>query len=141
MRYFELFESKIILQRMDIPSHILNNADTDEFLSGIVNPSEKKDRLGIIIDNELVGFLTPRLDKGYWRTGAIYIKPEYRGKGYGGMAVEKFFSDKPNGFAFIDPRNISSRKSFERAGLKAIKKWTDPKDGIEYDVMIKGERI
>jgi RimJ/RimL family protein N-acetyltransferase len=114
---------------------MLSQASDDTFLGDIVGKTENKYRLGIYLNNNLIGFLTPRQDQNNnWRTGAIYMLPRYRGKGYGSEAIKLFFSDKQSGSALIEPTNIGSRKAYEKAGLKFNKRFIHPTDNMEYDL-------
>lgn len=76
-------------------------------------------RLVIVIDQQAVGFMTPRFEDGYWRTGAIFVSKKYAGKGYGRDAIKTFFSDvlKRPARVWIADENIQSQKAFKSAGF------------------------
>jgi RimJ/RimL family protein N-acetyltransferase len=79
-----------------------------------------KYRLAIVNNQKVVGFLTPRKDFNYWRTGAIFVDSEYRRNGYAQKAIQKFFQN-PNyrpAKAWISNNNLSSQKAFTKAGFK-----------------------
>ena len=135
--FLESKNSRIYLNTVRVPNNILIMGEQDPRLNGVV-----KSRLGqqqsITIDDNLIGFLTPRQDNnGYWRTGAIYILPEYRNKGYGTLTLKEFFKDKEKGMAMIEKDNISSQKAFAKSGFKKTKEFTDKSDGTVYDIWIK----
>lgn len=104
---------------------ILIEADSNPFLKDITEIDKDKSREAIYYEGELAGFYTPRqvnyLGKLYWRTGAIYIKPEYRRKGIASGTIKSFYSDKPYGIAYIDPNNIASLATYEKCGFRKDK--------------------
>ena len=128
--------SRVHLDTVRVPNNILIMGEQDPRLNGVV-----KSRLGqqqsITIDDNLIGFLTPRRDNnGYWRTGAIFIIPEYRNRGYGTLAIKEFFKDKEKGIAMIEKDNIPSQKAFAKSRFKKTKEFTDKSDGTVYDIWI-----
>ena len=82
-----------------------------------------RDAARLFITNEMgepVGFMTPRKDSGFWRTGAIYVDPAARGKGYAKQAIIDFFSD-PNhrpARVWIADNNTESQRAFTAAGFE-----------------------
>jgi hypothetical protein len=83
-------------QQLERLSQLLDDADLHPEFAGydLVKGSEKDQlRLAILNDKEVVGFMTPRFDRGYWRTGAIYADPAMRGGGHMRRAIIEFFSD------------------------------------------------
>lgn len=137
MRYNEIATEaspNVELVQQDIPFAMLDASNIDPFLLDFV-PREKQNRLGIELNRELVGFMTPREDHDVWRTGAIYIVPEHRNKGLATSAITKFFSSKSTGKALVEPHNHASRKAHEKAGFMITKRITI--DGEEYDVLCK----
>ena len=89
-------------------------------------------RLIIMGDGEVVGFMTPRKEGDYWRTGAIYIIPSERGKGYGSAAIRTFFKDK-SGKIWIADKNEESKRAFQASGFeKDEPKQFDGDDGHYY---------
>lgn len=104
---------------IDIPRDILLEANSDPILKGYITSPCK--RVGIYFENKIVGFFQPTqinyAGQSYWRTGNIYVLPEYRNKGLGGQAIIDFFSDKTHGYAEIVFDNYSSIKAFQKAGF------------------------
>ena len=120
-----------------IPQDLLALADNDPEIGGFVYPQEDRQRAGIYLDNELVGFMTPREEDGGWRAGAIYIRPDSRGKGIGSLAIDKFFEDKSASPVPIGLNNLASQKAFAKAGFVLLDPddvLTDEKDGWEYQL-------
>jgi RimJ/RimL family protein N-acetyltransferase len=78
-------------------------------------------RIAIADDcGNIVGFLTPTFQKGYWRAGAIFVSPEQRGKGYATKAIIKFFHGnltKRPARVWIAEYNTPSQKAFIKAGF------------------------
>ena len=112
-------------------------ADNDPEIGGFVYPQEDRQRAGIYLDDELVGFMTPREEDGGWRAGAIYIRPDSRGKGIGSLAIDKFFEDKSASPVPIGLNNLASQKAFAKAGFVLLdpdEVLTDEKDGWEYQL-------
>jgi RimJ/RimL family protein N-acetyltransferase len=100
---------------------MLNEADNDDELRGYVFPRDiSKTRAGIYYKNELVGFMTPRLESienQTWRTGAIYVLPEFRGKNIATKALDQFFRSRKAAPVPIGLDNKASQKAFENAGF------------------------
>ncbi len=120
-----------------IPQDLLALADNDPEIGGFVYPQEDRQRAGIYLDNELVGFMTPREEDGGWRAGATYIHPDSRGKGIGSLAIDKFFEDKSASPVPIGLNNLASQKAFAKAGFVLLdpdEVLTDEKDGWEYQL-------
>ena len=121
-----------------IDEDLLRKGDADSEISGFVYP-EESDRLrgGIYWRGDLVGFMTPREEKGGWRVGAIYIDNEVRErvKGIGSIAISKFFVGREAADLLIGVDNISSKRAFSNAGFKDTgKKYVDDSDGWEATV-------
>ncbi len=106
---------------------LLLRADSDPLLAGYVYPGdETKTRLPIYHGENLVGFATPRQDQdGVWRMGALFVLPEYRGRGLARTAIASFMKGR-RGRAFIETDNDPSQKAYEAAGFKVVK--VDPKN-------------
>lgn len=104
---------------IDIPQDILDKANEDPILSGYINKTIQ--RVGIYFEDRIVGFYSPVEEeykgKLYWRTGNIYILPEYRNKGIASKTIMEFFSDKPFGMAHVAENNLSSLRAFEKNGF------------------------
>ncbi len=101
---------------------LLIEADRSEELTGFVYPDDSsRKRIAIKEEEAIVGFFTPRQDPDkVWRMGAIYITPDFRGKGLGSRAIQCFMADK-DGRAFIEYSNFASKKAYEKAGFKKDK--------------------
>ena len=120
-----------------IPQDLLALADNDPEIGGFVYPQEDRQRAGIYLGDELVGFMTPREEDGGWRAGATYIHPDSRGKGIGSLAIDKFFEDKSASPVPIGLNNLASQKAFAQAGFVLLdpdEVLTDEKDGWEYQL-------
>ena len=119
-----------------IPQEILDQANEDPILSGYINKTIQ--RVGIYFGGSIVGFYSPVEEeykgKLYWRTGNIYVLPEYRNKGLGSKTILDFFKDKENGLAHIAENNPASLKAFENAGFKnmGILPYKNPKGKSLY---------
>jgi len=106
------------ISMIEIPKRLLLEADQDKDVSGYVFPEETRHRIPILSDKgDVVGFMTPRKEGNAWRSGAIYVSKEHRGKGYASDALVNFFSNK-SGRAYIDDSNTSSQGAFRKAGFK-----------------------
>ena len=97
--------------------------DHPEFRGYDLVKGEDRDALRLaILDDEgkVIGFMTPRLDDGYWRTGAIYTDPKVRGSGYALRAIKEFFSDLSHlpARVWISDENKKSQNAFIGAGFK-----------------------
>lgn len=102
-----------------IPKDLLILADEDPEISGFVYPEDlNRVRAGIYKGNTLVGFFTPREDPKGWRVGAIFVHPSERGGGIAADVLREFFKERVAAPVPISVDNISSRRSFERAGFK-----------------------
>ncbi len=131
-----------------IPQDLLALADDDPEIAGFVYAQEEENdgteeeedrqRAGIYLGDDLVGFMTPREEPdGGWRVGAIYIRPENRGKGIAPSAIAKFFEDKDASPVPIGLTNSSSQSAFAKAGFVLLdpdEVLTDEKDGWEYQL-------
>ena len=101
--------------------------------------TEDVDRLrgGIYWRGELVGFMTPREEKGGWRVGAIYVDSEVRErvKGIGSIAISKFFEGREAADLLIGVDNVSSQRAFANAGFTDTgKEYVDDSDGWKATV-------
>ena len=110
-------------QQLDRLSQLLDDADLHPEFSGydLVKGSEKDQlRLVILNNKEVVGFMTPRFDRGYWRTGAIYADPAMRGGGHMRKAIIEFFSNPDHRPArvWIGEDNLGSQRAFLGAGFE-----------------------
>jgi hypothetical protein len=121
-----------------IDKELLKKGDSDREISGFVYPKDENiDRGGIYLRGDLVGFMTPREEKGGWRVGAIYIDSVVREsvKGIGSIAIAKFFVGREAADLLIGVDNIYSQRAFSNAGFKDTgKKYVDDSDGWEATV-------
>tara|TARA_Y100000034_G_scaffold136958_1_gene217589 strand:+ start:1821 stop:3620 length:1800 start_codon:yes stop_codon:yes gene_type:complete len=102
-----------------VPYKLLLEANQDPFLRGYVHPrSKERVRAPIIHEGEIVGFYSPRVNEGTGRhrVGAIYVKPEHRGKGLASRAISDYAGDRPAN-AFVGADNEASRRAFLAAGF------------------------
>ena len=132
-------ESEVQVKFPDsISRDLLFKGDADSEISGFVYPNDSsRSRGGIYWRGDLVGFMTPREEKGGWRVGAIYIDSEVRErvKGIGSIAISKFFEGRKAADLLIGVDNISSQRAFSNAGFKDTgKKYVDNNDGWEATV-------
>ena len=93
-----------------------------EFAGYDLVKGEERDRTRLAITDDagrVVGFMTPRLDRGYWRTGAIYTDPATRGMGWARRAIIEFFShpDHRPARVWISDENRESQRAFTGAGF------------------------
>jgi len=108
--------------------NLLDDADThQEFAGGNYVKGSDKDQQRVIalLDNNVVGFMTPRFqpESGFWRSGAIYVSPQYQGKGIASTMLQKFFNDVSHlpARVWIANNNTSSQKAFMKAGFRKHK--------------------
>jgi len=114
---------------------LLDKGDQDGEISGFVRPGDEGVlRGGIYFRGDLVGFMTPREEKGGWRVGAVYVDSDVRKrvKGIGGVAITKFFEGRKAADLLIGVDNIASQRSFSKAGFENTgKAYKDDSDGWE----------
>lgn len=112
-----------------IPTDLLLEADQNPEISGFVHPGQDRQRAGIYLGDQLVGFMTPREERNNkgWRVGAIFIKPESKGLGLniGSKAIAQFFADRKAAPVPISTTNMASQKAFEAAGFKREESYPD----------------
>jgi len=102
---------------------LLNKADAHEEFSGfnlVIGPEYDSRRIAFLLGDQVVGFMTPRKESRFddrWRTGAIFVDEEFRGRSIAPSAIKQFFKDK-KGYAWISNNNVSSQKAFRAAGFK-----------------------
>ena len=116
-------QSDLDAENLKILQGYINAADEHPEFAGynLVKGAEKDAiRLAILDDfGKVVGFMTPRFDRGYWRTGAIYTDPSVRGKGFAMKAIIEFFSNpfyRP-ARVWIADINTQSQRAFTGAGF------------------------
>ena len=135
-------EVEVIFPDDKIGEDLLRKGDADGEISGFVYPDDSSlSRGGIYWQGDLVGFMTPREEKGGWRVGAIYIDSKIREsvKGIGSIAISKFFAGREAADLLIGVDNISSQRAFSNAGfVDTGKKYVDDSDGWEATVWSRG---
>lgn len=107
-------------QNKELTKLLIEASNHQEFKDTPYVLGEDNDKRRLIILNEenvVVGFLTPRFDSGYYRTGAIYTNPKYRGFGYASKAIIEFYKDHRPGRVWIADYNTDSKRAFARAGF------------------------
>ncbi len=123
-----------------IDRDLLEKGDQDGEISGFAIKRDKEDReieqerAGIYHNKKLVGFMTPREEKGGWRVGAIYVDEDVRKnfKGIGGIAISKFFEGREAADLLIGVSNEASQRAFSKAGfVNTGKAYKDDSDGWE----------
>ena len=118
-----------------IDKDLMIKGDQDGEISGFVRPGDESVlRGGIYFRGDLVGFMTPREEKGGWRVGAIYVDEEKRKrfKGIGSIAIAKFFKGREAADLLIGADNIASQRAFGKAGFENTgKAYKDDSDGWE----------
>jgi GNAT superfamily N-acetyltransferase len=97
---------------------LLDKASNDTFLSNI---SLSGNIIGFYDNDELVGFAIPRKEGKFYRTGPIFVLPEYRNQNIASKFIKYFFNDK-EGVSYINSDNIASIRSFMSAGFKKTDK-------------------
>jgi len=128
-------KNKLKVYYNNIPDELLKQAEEHRETQGYAY--NKIEKLLIEFDNIPIGFLSPRLEKGYWRVSAIFIIEPYRNCGLGTKVVQDFFSDK-KGKAVISEKNIASQTIFSKSGfIKSDRKIMD--GNLECYLWVKNE--
>jgi L-amino acid N-acyltransferase YncA len=96
---------------------LIANAMKEKFL-GPASLNKHMENLVVIESNgKPVGFYIPFQEKdGVWRTGSIYLLPEYRGRGIAKDVIAKFAKER-RVRAWIERGNTASVRAFTAAGL------------------------
>lgn len=112
---------------------IIDLAAKDKYLGDIVY-KQPESRLRLLhYDDKIAGVCWPRRDSdGHYRTGPIFVKPEFRNKGVASDFVMSYFDGK-KGRAWIEPSNYSSQAIYKKAGFK--------KSGKSYVSKADGETL
>lgn len=112
--------------------------DTKEWILDLAN-DQNASYFFIFAGDQLIGHAGLReIDwESHSAVAGIMIGPEeFRGKGYGSMAVKKLLQQKPIGVtvikADIDEANIPSRKAFESNGFNALNEKASAGQTITY---------
>lgn len=102
-----------------IPEEIVRAAMAEPGLRGRVFLCSTR-RKPLLVDGEVVGFVTPHETKSGWRAGPIFVMPAFRGRGL----VEAFYAANRDRtwVAFVADQNASSLAMHQRAGFRDWKK-------------------
>lgn len=104
---------------------VLQQANKDKYLS----PHEeeevpKKPQCVVVLygkEKLPIGYYTPRRESwpghSYWRSGTVFIVPQYRGKGIMAQVLREFFETHQPGLAWIDDKNSASINLFNALGF------------------------
>jgi RimJ/RimL family protein N-acetyltransferase len=110
--------------QLQMLQNLLDDADNHPEFSGggyVKGQDKDKQRVVALLGDEVIGFMTPRYqpESGYWRSGAIYVKPIYQGKGYASIMLQSFFNNPKHlpARVWIANYNVSSQKAFGKAGF------------------------
>ena len=130
-----VFPDEIFDKKAGAGKDLLMKGSQDGEISGFVKPKDVSiKRAGIYFDNKLVGFMTPREERGAWRVGAIYVDEDVRKrvKGIGGIAISKFFEGREAADLLIGVNNKASQSAFSKAGFENTgEMYKDDSDGWE----------
>ncbi len=96
---------------------LIQESTSDPYLGDIASTRRISDVVALYVKNSAVGFAIPRRDSdGRYRTGAIYITPAQRQKGYAKQYLNLYFKNKA-GRAYIEPANKASQGLFSSVGF------------------------
>jgi hypothetical protein len=106
-----------------IPLDLVRAARREESLRGRVHLCSTR-REPLLVDGQVVGFVTPRQVGDAWRHGPIYVAPGFRSRGL----VAAYYASHPERIcvAFVADSNRSSRSAHVAAGFA---NWRRGKDG------------
>jgi len=117
---------------------LLAASTKDQFLGDIVRHKKLNGLVVFLYDSEPVGFAIPRSESGgYYRTGPIFVLPQFRGKGISKRFVADFFKNK-KGRAYIADSNKASQTVFTNAGFVKTEKSVDD-DGEQLFLYTKAQ--
>jgi len=115
---------------------LVDKALKDPFLGPAALKNHMENIVPLYFEGKVVGFSVPFQEPdGYWRTGSIYILPEYRGKGVAADFIRAFRQGKRMR-AWIEPKNASSIRAYKAAGFLPTTKraYANAKPFDEYTV-------
>ena len=99
-----------------VPEDMLDRAEDDPEFKGY-NLIKGKAQTPIYDNGTVVGFMIPRQEPdGVWRTGPIWIDPEFRSRGLASKAIADFSKGK-NVKCWIADYNLPSIRAYEKAGF------------------------
>ena len=105
-------------KKASVDRDLLLEADRDPGIAGFVRPDSGATRVPFKHKGKVVGFMTPRQDPdGYHRVGAVYVKPEYRGKGIAARNIASYMEGKKSK-VWIEDDNIATARAHTKAGYK-----------------------
>lgn len=115
---------------------LIKKASSERYLGKMVL-DEPDSRLKVMYyQDKPVGVCWPNRDSdGRYRTGPIFVLPEYRGKGVASDFIIEYFKDR-KGRAYIEPSNTASINTFKKAGFKKVEKSSRNKNH-EFDLYHK----
>ena len=108
------YDVEKMAQANPVPQELIDEGLRDPELSGV---SLKGPAVAIMDGDQIAGWHAPRQDPKGWRVGAIYIRPQFRGRGLGGRTVKQFLDDKDAADVPIRTGNTSSERMFSAAGF------------------------
>lgn len=82
-------------------------------------------KLAVVVDtssNECVGFFIPRKENGYWRSGTVFVHPDYRGQRIMQRVLTSFFETHTPAIAWVANANHSSKSLYLSLGFQ---RWRD----------------
>lgn len=122
----------------DVLQLLIAESVKDKFLGDIATTKKIDNFKVFYAGKEPVGFAIPRKDSdGRYRTGAIFVLPQHRNKGYAGKFASSYFNGK-KGRAYIEPDNTSSANLFTSVGFKKSGKQLKDADGSIFNEWLKG---
>ena len=120
-------------------SNLYEEAKKDKWLPELDQQISGLKKIPIIHQGKVVGFIT--LDSSSFKgikvpvVDSIYVTPAHRNKGLATKAILDTFSGK-GGLAYIEPENLTSIHTFEKAGFTKHKKVIGNASGREYWSMV-----
>lgn len=124
------------LEITDEIKKLISKASKDKYLGDKVYECDNNRIQLLYYKEDIAGICWPRRDSdGRYRTGPIYVLPEYRGKGVASSFVIEYFKDR-EGRAYIEPSNLSSINTFKKAGFKKVEKSSRNKN-VDFDLYQK----
>jgi GNAT superfamily N-acetyltransferase len=130
------------MQRDELQKVVLLAMQDKSLMSGehsVVTLIDK--RVAVLRDALVVGFYTPRqqtyVGQKYWRAGALYLDPAFRGQGIMRTALAQFFDVDVPGLAWIEESNASSVKLFTSMGFKTTTQKSLPDGSVGHWYVLK----
>jgi RimJ/RimL family protein N-acetyltransferase len=126
--------SSLDTYQLDKLKELITQAEQDNFLgNGQGSGINVKDIIVCILyEDKLIGFYSPvkrwYIDRNYFRAGALYLLPTYRGKGIMEKVLTDYFNWHKPGLAWIDESNTKSIALFKKLGFEQGKAWAGKHD-------------